>query len=125
MKCHNVLTLILVGVMSIGLTLVGCSDKNDILKQVSGQWQNAQDNSQVDIHLTGDSKSISVKGQTYPVAVESIEPLNYVVSLKVQNGGDKPESWMLQQIWNEGGDAFKLAFRHDGEKEMLVPKNQS
>lgn len=126
MKSRNVITLILIVVICTGLTIVGCSDnKGDILKQVSGQWQDTQDNSQVKIQLTGDSKSITVKGQTYPVTVDSVEPMNYVVSLKVQNGSAQPESWKLQQIWNEGGDGFKLAFFRNGQKDMLVSGNQS
>ena len=125
MKSRNIITLILIVVMSIGLTIIGCSKKGDILQEVSGQWQNTQDNSPVDIHLSGDSKTITVQGKTYPVSVESVEMMNYVVSLKVQNGGDKPESWSLQQIWNEGGDAFKLAFFHNGQKNMLISKGQS
>ena len=73
MKSRNVITLILIVVICTGLTIVGCSDnKGDILKQVSGQWQNTQDSSQVKIQLTGDSKSITVKGQTYPVTVDSV-----------------------------------------------------
>lgn len=125
MKSRNIATLVLIVVISMGLTIVGCSKKGDILKEISGQWTDSQDNSPVEIQLAGDSKSITVKGQTFPVTVESVEMMNYVVSLKVQNGSEKPESWRLQQIWNEGGDAFKIAFLHDGQKNMLISKGQS
>lgn len=125
MKLRNITTLILMVVLSVSVAIVGCSKKGDLLTEVSGQWQDAQDNSPVEINLAGDTKSITVQGKTYPVTVESVEALNYVVSLKVQNGGEKPESWTLQQIWDEGGDAFKIAFNHNGQKNMLISKGQS
>jgi len=125
MKASTLTTLFLAAIMTIGLSLAGCSNKGDLLKEVSGQWQDNQDKSPVEIHLMGDAKSMTVNGQTYPVTVESVEMSNYVVSLKVQNGSAKPESWTLRQIWNEGGDSFKLAFNRNGQKEVLIPKKQS
>ena len=75
--------------------------------------------------MAGDAKSLTVKGKTYPVTVESVEMSNYVVSLKVQNGSAEPESWTIRQMWDESGDSFKLAFNHSGEKEVLIRKNKS
>ena len=125
MKTRNLCPLLIAAILIIGLTLAGCSNKGDILKQVSGKWIDNQDKGTVEIQLAGATKSMTVKGHTYPVTVETVEMMNYVVSLKVQNGNAKPESWTLRQIWDESGSAFKLAFSHSGEKEILVPSKQS
>ena len=125
MKSRNLIILFLSSILTIGLTFAGCSNKKDLLREVSGQWQDSQNKDAVEIHLEGDAKSLTVKGQTYPVTVESVEMSNYVVSLKVQNGSAKPELWTIRQMWDESGDSFKLAFNHSGEKEVLIPKNQS
>ncbi len=125
MKSRNLFILFLSAILTIGLTFAGCSNKKDLLKDVSGQWQDSQNKDAVEINLVGDAKSLTVKGQTYPVAVESVEMSNYVVSLKVQNGSAEPELWTIRQMWDESGDSFKLAFDHSGEKEVLIRKNKS
>ena len=122
MKARNLYYLFLAAVVAIGFTLAGCSKKGDLLQQVSGQWQNDQNKGTVEIQLAGDKKSMTVNGQTYPVTVEAVEMMNYVVSLKVQNGGPKPEDWTLRQMWDESGNSFKLAFSHSGEREILIHK---
>ena len=125
MKSRSVLILLLMGILTIGLTFAGCSNKKDLLKEISGQWQDSQSKDAIEIHLAGDAKSLTVKGETYPVVVEGVEMGNYVVTLKVQNGNAKPDTWTLRQMWNESGDSFKLAFSHSGEKDILIPKNKS
>ena len=125
MKPRNLFILILSAILTIGLSFAGCSNKKDLLKEVSGQWQDSQNKDAVEINLVGDAKSLTVKGQTYPVTVEAMEMMNYVVTLKVQNGSAKPETWTIRQMWDESGDSFKLAFDHSGEKEVLIRKNQS
>ncbi len=122
MKARNLFYLFLAAIVAIGFSLAGCSKKGDLLQEVSGQWQDNQNKGTVEIHLAGDNKSMTVNGQTYPVTVEAVEMMNYVVNLKVQNGNAKPEVWTLRQMWDESGGSFKLAFNHSGEQEILVPK---
>ena len=125
MKARNLYFFFMAAVLAIGLMTSGCSSKGDILQAVSGAWQDNQSKSPVEIQLTGNSKSVTVKSKTYPVSVDKIDEMNYSVSLKVQNGSAQPEVWTLQQIWSENGSDFTLAFNHNGEKEVLVPKQQS
>ena len=125
MKARNLYFFFLAAVLAIGLMTSGCSGKGDMLKAVSGAWQDNQNKSPVEIQLTGNSKSVTVKSKTYPVSVDKVDDMNYTVSLKVQNGGTQPEVWTIQQIWSENGSDFTLAFSHNGEREVLVPKQQS
>lgn len=125
MKARNLYYLFLAAIIAIGFAMAGCSKKGDLLQQVSGQWQDNQNKGTVEIQLAGDKKSMTVNGQTYPVNVEAVEMMNYVVNLKVQNGNAEPESWTLRQMWDENGSSFKLAFNHSGKKEILIPKKQS
>ena len=107
------------------LTLSGCSSKSDILKEVSGIWQNNQNQGTVEINLTDNSKLLKIDGKPYPVTVDKVEMDRYQVNLKVQNGGSLPEVWTLREVWNDNGTDFKLSFNHSGKKEVLVPKGKS
>jgi hypothetical protein len=125
MKSSNLSLLLIAVALAIGLVTFGCSGKNKLLNEVSGQWQDSQNHSVVDIHLIGDDKTVTVGGQPYPVSVEKVEMINYLVQLKVQNGNAGPQNWTLKELWDESGSHFKLSFDHDGVSEVLVPKAQS
>ena len=125
MKAGNLVISLSVSIMVAMLTLTGCSSKSDILKEVSGIWQNNQNQGTVEINLTDDSKLLKMDGKSYPVTVDKVEMDRYQVNLKVQNGGSLPELWTLREVWNDNGTDFKLAFNHSGKKEMLVPKGKS
>jgi hypothetical protein len=125
MKIKIIEILLFSAILTVGLTMGACSNKGDLLKEISGQWQDDQSSNTVVIHLADDNKTITVNGQTYPVTVDKIEMINYMVSLIVQNGGSEPELWTIRQMWDESGGSFKLAFIHSGKNEMLVSKQQS
>lgn len=125
MKARSLSALMLTVILAVGLTTIGCSGKNKLLKEVSGQWQDNQDHTVVDIHLVGDSKSVTVGGHPYPVIIEKIEMINYLVQLKVQNGAAEPESWTIKELWDGNGASFKLSFNHNGQSKVLVHKAQS
>jgi hypothetical protein len=125
MKARNLSLLFVAFTLAIGLITSGCSGKNKLLKEVSGQWQNSQNSTLVDIHLVGDDKSMTVDGQPYTVSVDKVEMINYLVRLKAQNGSGEPQEWTLKELWDENGAHYKLAFSHNGFSEVLVPKAQS
>lgn len=126
MKARNLPLLTIVTIVAIGLITFGCSGKNKLLKEVSGQWQDNQDHTLVEIHLLGNDKSVTVDGHHYPVSIEKVEMINYLVQLKVQNGSAEPESWTIKELWDENGASYKLSLNHNnGRKEVLVPKAQS
>jgi hypothetical protein len=122
MKARNLSLLFIAFIFAVGLVFSGCSGKNKLLKEVSGQWQNDKNHALVDIHLVGDNKTVSVDGQSYPVSIEKVEMINYLVQLKVQNANAEPQDWIIKELWDESGDHFKLSFEHNGQSEVLVPK---
>ena len=112
-------------VIGFGFMFSGCSSKADVLKEVSGLWQDDQNKDSVEIQLVGDAKSMTVNGKSYPVNVENVQMDKYQVDLKVQNGGSQPEMWSLRQIWDDNGGGFNLALDRNGEKEILIRKEKS
>lgn len=124
MKARSLSVVLITVIVAVGLNTIGCSGKNKLLKEVSGQWQDNQEHT-VDINLVGDNKSVTVGGHPYPVSIEKIEMINYLVQLKVQNGAAEPESWTIMELWDENGANFKLSFNHNGQSEVLVHKAQS
>lgn len=126
MNTRNLSLLSIVAILVFGqFFFFGCSGKNKLLEEVSGQWQDNQNHAVVDIHLVGDDKSITVGGQPYPVSIEKIEEINYLVQLKAQNATAEPESWIIREIWDLNGTSFNLSFNHNGQNEVLVRKTQS
>ena len=120
MKTKKLYFLCLAAFIVFGLTFAGCSGEGDLLKDVSGNWQDSQNNSTVEIHLVGNAKTITLEGKTYAVTIEKVEMVNYLVNLKAQNGSATPESWSIQQLWDTNGDGYKLTFTHEGKHEVLV-----
>ena len=125
MKARNLLFFFSVSVSVIMLAVSGCSSKGDLLKEVSGLWQNNQNQGTVEIKLTDNGNLLKIDGKPYPVKVDKVEMDRYQVNLKVQNGASEPEMWTLRQVWNDNGTDFKLAFNHSGKKEILTPKKKS
>ena len=122
MRRQSIFFLFFTAIMAAGFILAGCSGKSDILKEVSGQWMDKQDNGTIEINLVDEAKSIKVGEQTYSVSVDNINMDRYQVNLKVKNGSDQPELWTIREIWNDVGSSFKLAFEYSGKSRMLVPK---
>ena len=125
MKARSLLYFFSATCLFVVLIAAGCSSKSDILKEVSGSWHNPGQPGTVDINLVGSNQSMKVDGKSYPITVEKIRMDDYVVNLKVQNGGSQPETWTLREVWNDNGTDFKLAFNHNGKSEMLVPVKKS
>ena len=125
MKTRNLYFVWLAAVLALGLTAVGCSNKGGLLEQVSGKWQDNQNKSKVEINLVGDTKTVTLNGQAYPVTVENVENLNYVVNLKVKNGGAEAERWILRQIWDENGADFICAGMFDFQvrEDVIIAKD--
>lgn len=112
--------------VAIGLALItiGCSsgDSTKLLKEVSGVWSRSQGAGTVEINLVGDAKTLVVDGKSYSATIQNVEMGSYAVDLKVQNGNNQPEKWIVQQIWDDMGVNYKLVFSHDGHRETLPKK---
>ena len=118
-------TLFTVCLIFILLAFSACSSKADLETQVSGKWQRTQGDGIVDINLATNPKTLMIDGRSYTAEIEAVDQGTYTVKVKVQAPSGDPEVWSLSQKWNDNGSSFKLAFRHNGTTETLVPINKS
>jgi hypothetical protein len=108
------------------LSAVGaCSNSPDLETQLSGKWQRTQGDGIVVINLATNPKTLTVDGHSYNAEIETVDKGTYTVKVKVQASTGGPELWSLSQKWNDNGSSFKLAFRHNGTTETLVPAGKS
>ena len=108
------------------LSLYACGGGTvDFEKQVSGKWQRTQEKGVVDINLLQDPATLAVNGQSFPVVEMDVDMGSFTAKVKVKLADDKTEMWSIRQIWNDNGSEFKLAFRHNGTTETLVPADHS
>jgi hypothetical protein len=105
--------------------VVGCGSKETLETQISGSWQRTQGDGTVEINLDKSPMSLVFDGKTYAASIDKVDKGNNNVHLKVVMDNGTSEEWILHQIWNDNGSTFKLAFRHNGSEETLVPAKQS
>ena len=115
----TVFALIIVGM------IIGCASKEKLEAQISGSWQRIQGDGTVEINLDKSPMSLVFDGKTYPAAIDKVDMGSNSVHLKVATDHGASEEWILHQVWNDNGSAFKLAFRHNGTQETLVPAGRS
>ena len=124
-KALTVHHVILVVVFFLFSLVIGCGSEASIETQISGSWQRTDGTGTVEINLAGEPKSLVIDGQSYNAAIEKIEKGSYTTLVKVEFETGKAEVWSLRQVWDDNGSTFKLAFRHNGTQETLVPAGQS
>jgi len=118
--------LILTAVFSLLFSIViGCGSQASLETQISGSWQRAQGNGTVDINLINEPKSLVIDGLAYKAVVEKADKGTLTTLVKVEIESGKTEVWSIRQVWNDNGSAFKLAFRHNGTQEILLPASRS
>ena len=120
---HSIVPL--AALVAFMLILTGCGSNNDLPTQISGKWQNESKGDIIDIHLSKESSSLTIDGQTFNGVVEDIDKGNDTVRLKVTTENGETEVWSIHQVWNNNGSAFKLKLRHNGTTETLTPVGQS
>jgi hypothetical protein len=105
-------------ILSLVLGIIGCGDsgKSDVAN-FSGAWQNPSNHQKIVINFNGETKTISIDGQTLPVAVKKTEADRYSLSVSDPASGQK--EWKLSRIWDDNGSTFTLRFEHDGKTEDL------
>jgi hypothetical protein len=101
--------------------VIGCGSQANMETQISGSWQRSDGNGTIDINLVNDPKSLVVDGHSYKAVVEKTEKGSFTTLVKVEIETGKTEVWSLRQVWDDNGSTFKLAFRHNGTMETLVP----
>jgi len=105
--------------------VIGCGSEPSLEKQISGTWNRIQGNGTVDINLINDPKSVVIDGHAYKAVIEKTDKGSFTTLVKVEIEAGKTEVWSIRQVWDDNGSTFKLAFRHNGTQETLVPTGQS
>jgi hypothetical protein len=105
--------------------VIGCGKKEKLETQISGSWQRTQGEGTVEIKLDKSPMSLVFDGKTYAATIDKVDKGLSSVHLKVTTDNGTPEEWVLHQVWNDNGSTFKLAFRHNGTQETLVPAGRS
>jgi hypothetical protein len=101
--------------------VTGCGSKANMETQISGTWNRIEGNGTVDIDLINEPKSLVIDGHTYKAVVEKTDKGSFTTIVKVEVETGKTEVWSLRQVWDDNGSNFKLAFKHNGTQETLVP----
>jgi hypothetical protein len=124
MRTFAILTMSVLFTLSL---VMGCSSSSstDLPKDLSGTWQRAKGDGNVEIHLAKEPMSVTMDGKTYPASITKVDNGSYSLHIKVENDGGQPEEWILRQVWNDNGSDYSLALIHGGTHEKLVSKQHS
>lgn len=123
LKQHDfILTVAFIFSVSI---LIGCSGGKNLQSQVSGTWQRTQGEGTVEINLEKVPNSLKLNENLYSATIEKIDKGNFNIYLKVETTAGQIEDWTLHQIWDDNGSSFKIAFSHNGTKEILESKTHT
>jgi hypothetical protein len=113
MARKRLIQLCLLGVTALFFVVVGCGGSS--VADLNGVWVNPDTKEKVEIKFNGKTKIIVVQNKEIAVSVKETEQDNY--TLHSLNNTD--EKWELRKIFKDTGSDFKLAFVHNGKKEML------
>ena len=100
--------------------LIGCGNGENLPTQISGTWQHAEGDCNVQINLAAEPKTVTLDGHAYPATIDKVNTGSYSVHLKVETETGKAEEWIIRQVWDDNGSSFSLAFNHNGTQEKLV-----
>ena len=117
-------TLIAVLLFTVSL-LIGCGNGENLPAQISGTWQRAEGDCNVQISLAAEPKTITLDGHAYPASIDKVNTGSYSVHLKVETETGKAEEWIIRQVWDDNGSSFSLALNHNGTQDKLVKCGQS
>ena len=123
MQRRKVTALLAAGVLVLAMLSAGCAKKGDMLKEISGTWEARKGNELVKVQLVGDTKSVEIDGQKFPVKVDKINPDAYTVAIQVQDGSTQTQVWTLQEVWDDNGESFDLALNRGQTRQMLKHKS--
>ena len=115
----TIFALIIVGMV------IGCGSEEKLETQISGSWQRTQGDGTLVIDLEKSPISVVFDGKTYVATIDKVDMGTDSVHLKVTTESGTSEEWILHQVWDDNGSTFKLAFRHNGTQETLVPAGGS
>jgi len=99
---------------------IGCSSGEKLPNQISGKWQRAEGEGNVEINLVAEPKILKFDGQSYTATIEKVDTGANSVHLKVETKPGQSEDWTIHQIWDDNGTSFSLVVYHNGTQEKLV-----
>ena len=105
--------------------LVGCSGGTNLQSEVSGTWQRTQSEGIVEINLEKNPNNLKINDKVYLATIEKIDKGKFSVYLKVETTPGQMEAWTLQQMWDDNGSSFKIAFSRNGTKEILESRTHT
>lgn len=105
--------------------LIGCGNGENLPAQISGTWQRAEGDCNVQISLAAEPKTITLDGHAYPATIDKVNTGSYSVHLKVETENGKAEEWIIRQVWDDNGSNYSLALNHNGTQDKLVKCGQS
>jgi hypothetical protein len=111
-------------IIIIGM-VIGCGSEEKLETQISGSWQRTQGDGTLVINLEKSPISLVFDGKAYAATIDKVDMGSDSVHLKVTTESGTSEEWILHQIWDDNGSTFKLALRHNGTQETLVPAGRS
>ncbi len=117
-----ILTVLFIFTVSI---MFGCSSAENLQSQVSGTWERAQSDGTVEINLGKDPNTMKIDDIIYPATIEKIDEGTFSLYLKIEIKAGQMEDWTLRQIWDDNGSSFKIAFNHNGTKEILEARTNT
>jgi hypothetical protein len=100
--------------------LIGCGSGENLPTQISGTWQRAEGDCNVQISLAAEPKTVTLDGHPYPATIDKVDMGVYSVHLKMETEPGQAEEWIIRQVWDDNGISFSLAFTHNGTREKLV-----
>lgn len=110
--------LTVVSIFTVSL-VIGCSSAETFQSQFGGKWEATQGEGTVEINLGKDNVSMKINDKLYSATIDKVDKGNLTVYLKVETTAGQTEDWTLRQIWDDNGSSFKIAFNHNGTKEIL------
>ncbi len=119
MRKHN-LVIVLIIFVALGFMFSGCSNKSNIMSEMTGTWKSSKSGDAIKINLSGDQKSIEIGTSKVPVTVNKVDEGASLVILKAKTANGSDQEWSLRQVWNDNGSTFRIIFDHDGDEETLT-----
>ncbi|MFH1980805.1 MAG: hypothetical protein ABIL58_03065 [Pseudomonadota bacterium] len=114
------LVIIIAIVVALGFMVTGCSNKKNIVSEMTGTWKSDKNAEPIKIDLSGEQKAIVIGTNSVPVTVTNVDEGTNIVKVDAKPANGNAAVWSLRQVWNDNGSSFTIIFDHDGVEEKLT-----
>jgi len=119
MRNQNLVTVLVI-LVAFGVMFSSCSNKTNIMSEMTGTWKSDKSSEPVTINLSGEQKSIEIGTAKVPVTVDKVDEGAYSIKMTAKPANGGVAAWSLRQVWNDNGSTFRIIFDHDGDEETLT-----